>query len=75
MFNFCWCFLLGNLSFINLSTRIEQEFYRFESVSVTIIGDFWQPFCVGKTMAARRQRRGKRQLLEENDIFSTQLGW
>ena len=35
---------------------------------------FWQPFCVGKIMAAVtcvRQGRGKRQLLEKKDICST----
>ena len=39
---------------------------------------FWQPFCVGENNGScclqLRQARGKRQLLEENDICSTQLG-
>ena len=35
---------------------------------------FGSHFVWGKIMAATGQGRGKRQLLEENDIFSTQLG-
>ena len=46
----------------------------FLSGSVTIISDFWQPFCVGIIMAASRQGRGKRLLLVENDGCSTQPG-
>ena len=59
--------------------RLVHFFLNFErtaSGSVrTIIGDFWQPFCVTKNNdGPTRQGRGKRQLLKENDICSTQLG-
>ena len=45
-----------------------------------IIGDFWQPFCVGKKMAATRQGRGKRYLLDlawAVKLFArlTELSW
>ena len=57
-----------------------SEVRTYKSGSVTIIGDFWQPFCVGKIMAATRQGRGKRYLLDSAlavKLFArlTELPW
>ena len=58
-----------------------------DSGSVMIIGDFWQPFCVGKNNGGRKARprkttipRGRRQLLDSawpEKLFArlTELSW
>ena len=50
------------------------------SSSVTIIGDFFSHFVWGKIMAATRQDRGKRHLLDTSSaaklfVWLTELSW
>ena len=63
----CACFAFGNDT-VCLQSKYRIAVSNTESGSATIIGDFCQPFCVGKN------NDGPQGKTVENDICSTQLG-